>query len=226
MISFPNTGYSVKPIPSSFYSILSNLLREFLLTTKLYSDYFSTTMSDAEIYKLIYSDLSFSSRASRTVPPNLVSNHKSSIIQQLRPVIGTQFDIYRNDLYFRFVSPDQPHTQSVVHRDLWFHSITSHWTFLPESSNIKLWLPLFYSQSDYGIGVIPSSHHDNPYDFDYINTPTGPQFVPHHDYCTNNLTPVNVPIGYGLFFPPTLLHGGLDITLFSPRVSCELTLLV
>jgi len=226
MLDFPESGYFIKSIPPPIFILASKLLRELSLVSNFYNQSNLSLLSDLDLFRAVCLDLSSSARINRTVLPGSLESSKHLIIDGLRSLIGNVSGIYRNDFYFRFVSPNQPSTQSIVHRDVWFHSITGGWSFLPECRNIKLWIPLYYSELEYGIGVVPGSHNDYPYDFDYINTNSGPAFVPQKKLSCHDLTPLKVPIGHGLFFPPTLLHGGLEVASFSPRVSCEITLLV
>lgn len=214
MTTFPQPGYFVKSIPTPLFRLATKFLRELSLVSDSYNESKLSMLSDQDLLRSLPS-LSSSSRSNRTVPPDLVGSSKCFIINSLRPLIGSVSGVYNNDFYFRFVSPSQTSSQSIVHRDIWFHSITSGWSFLPESCNMKLWIPLYYSGPEYGIGVVPGSHNDYPYDFDYINTDYGPTFMPHNKHSCGDLTPVKVPIGHGLFFPPTLLHGGLQISSFA-----------
>jgi len=225
MSIFPESGFYVSKLPSRLSANVMDMLRDLCQT--LGTQYFNSTITTDSgiILDSICSAASNLNRLIRTVPSNAVEDKKQELMEDLRQVVPGATNIFKNDVYFRFVSPNNTTTQSIVHRDLWFHSITQEWCFLPESMNVKLWIPLFYSQSEYGIGVVPGSHKSYPYDFEYINNQSIPSFIPHK--CTSHaLCPVKVPVGYGLVFPPTLLHGGLDIRNHSPRISCEITLLV
>ena len=226
MYSIASSGFCIKQLPKRMYTLCIEMLRELSILRYSQDWPFLMETSDTNLFRTLCNNPSPTSRDSRSVKYCTVENFKSEILSIVNNIVPKIVDIYNNDIYFRFVSPMQTTTQSIVHRDIWFHTITSEWSFLPESSNLKLWLPLYYSSVPYGIGVIPGSHKDFPYDFDYINGPQGPSFIPHNKLTHGDLTPLKIPIGSGLFFPPTLLHGGLDINKFSPRVSCELTLLI
>lgn len=165
-----------------------------------------------------------SNRDSRAVDKEIVMQHEKEILSLLTKASLIGEKLINSDLYYRWVTPNDPGSQSIVHKDIWFHKITDGWQTIDELRNVKIWTPLF-TISDYAMGVIPGSHNHKIKDVEYIQASDGTAAFKSLLSCTReDLVPIKVPPGYSLVFPSTLLHGGLDIRVYSPRLSCEVTL--
>ena len=131
-----------------------------------------------------------------------------------------------NDFYFRLVRPTIDREISTPHRDIYFHKILPEWRSAIGVDNYKLWFPL-HSISSPALGIVPGSHLDPDFldvEFKYSSD----QEYPISFTCaisSDQLTPVNVPYGYCLIFPPSLIHGSLPSPdLSRVRLSGEITL--
>lgn len=223
-MNFQENGYSIINIEKKLILLLTGLLP----FTSSWCDYFPKNSTKINLDIDLMNKLILAkdkSREGRTVYKNKSNELKKTILELTSKSGIKARDIFLDDIYFRATNPNDIKTQSIVHRDCWFHAITDKWKDLTVDNNLKIWVPL-YLTSEYGLGVIPGSHKDYPYDIKVLNQDDQLLFQPTIKRYVSELTPLKAPIGSAIVFPPTLIHGGLDLKYNSPRLSAEITLIV
>jgi len=226
--SLGNAGFIVINSGHQYREHCLGLLRETILFAALDESFINRLIkNDEDIVKEFFNNpyLRGSSRASRAVCKSKVISIKPELLRVLNDVGIDAKDLINDDVYFRYVTPDDKPSQSIVHRDAWFHKITDGWDKLNENSNLKIWTPLLSANRSTGLGVIPGSHLHETDQVRFSRDEQGnKRFESFTELSTADLSPIKVPIGHSIVFPSNLLHGGLDIMEWSPRLSVEITI--
>lgn len=219
--SIPSQGFKIVDLPEDLISLLQVLILDALFPGKSFS--FTNEFLISDLPKLLL-NINSSSRSLRTVSPDIVLIHSSSILDKLGQVIERPTLLLNNDLYFRVVRPSNIDEISVPHRDIYFHTILPDWRSHLSTPNLKLWIPLMPVTKP-SLGVIPKSQLDASFN-DVVFKYSDNQPVSFESSIKpSDLSAVPVQYGQGLLFPPSLVHGSIPREqLSSVRISAELTL--
>jgi hypothetical protein len=137
---------------------------------------------------------------------------------------GNDYDLSREEIYWRLVRPNFPEDVGALHADSWFHAaLNSYGKAIPENSRtIKVWIPIFCEPGNNGLLVVDNSHHrDWSYDIVVSNNMGYPRL---NEKVNPKL--LLTPPGRAIIFGDKLLHGGAINLGSTTRVSVEITLIL
>jgi len=139
-------------------------------------------------------------------------------------MFGNQYDLSREEIYWRLVRPGKREDVGSLHADSWFHSaLNSYGNTIPkECKTVKVWLPIYCEPGLNGLLVVIDSHQkDWLYDIEYsknMNRPILREQV--------NAELISTIPGQAIIFGDRLLHGGSINQGSKTRVSIEITLIL
>ncbi len=138
--------------------------------------------------------------------------------------IANEEDLYPEEIYWRFVRPNQENDVGPIHADKWFWDL-GHGKMPEGYFRLKMWIPIWCDKGGNGLRIVPYSHHNN-YQCDKVFRDG--MYKPMFDEKKHNLNLValqNNP-GESIIFHDRLLHGGCVNRGTNSRVSIEFTMLV
>lgn len=125
---------------------------------------------------------------------------------------------------WRLVRGNSPSDVGPIHADKWFWDLNKDLDIYPNSTRIKVWVPLIQYDNEYSLCVLPGSHKEK-YDYDSIIEAGTKKIKPLiNDKYTFRMQPAIIPIGSIIVFNDNLLHGGLSS--HNLRNSIEFTLIL
>ena len=125
---------------------------------------------------------------------------------------------------WRLVRGNSPADVGPVHADKWFWDLNKDLELSPNSTRIKVWIPLIQNDTEYSLIVLPGSHKEK-YDYDSIIESGTNKIKPliNNKYILK-MQPAIIPIGSLIVFNDNLLHGGVSVP--NLRNSIEFTLII
>jgi hypothetical protein len=139
--------------------------------------------------------------------------------------IATEEDCGWQEMYWRIVRPGNTDVGS-LHADRWFWDL-GHGTMPKNMHRLKLWIALDVDIGLSGLSVIPGSHLKSDWAYHGEVDHTGTS-KPKFDEDISQLNIYDVPTKQGDFivFHDDLIHGGMENSSNTTRVSIEATLLI
>lgn len=138
--------------------------------------------------------------------------------------ISNEEEVFDEEIYWRFVRPQQKNDIGPLHADAWFWEL-GHGKMPKDCFRLKIWISIFCDEGGNGLRVVPNSHKKN---YAYGSQMRGGILKPTFDETQYDLPilPLDSNPGDTVIFHDKLLHGGCFNTGQNSRYSIEFTMLL